>query len=162
MKVNKILFLIAGILRAVVAAFVGFVTLCIFALKTILKEMFLKSYDLIENIVKDLSASDPNYEYLLENTKEANIDFVINLLDKFCIIVLLWVAVVVALAVFSFLYYKKCKYSSVVVDWKSITFVVVSWLCPLSMLSAILTTVAVFYNKKTTINYNDTVEIKEN
>lgn len=160
MKVNRILFILAGIIKSVVAGFCALIVLLIFALKTVLKEVFLKSYEIIENLVKELS-TDSEYAYLLDNTKEQNIDFVIDILDKFCLAVFIWVLIVVAIAVFNFLYAKKCKYASHIVDWKSITLVVVSWLCPITIVSSVLTTIAVFYKKKNNLHSDDVIEIEE-
>ena len=127
-----------------------------------MKEIFMKSYEIIETIVKDLS-NDSEYAYLLENSKEQNIEFVLDILDKFCLLVFVWILIVVAIAVINFLYAKKCRMQCNLVDWKSITLVVVSWLCPFTWGSAILTTVAVFFKKRKTIHSDsDVVEIEEN
>ena len=162
MKVNRILFILSGVIRSVVAGFSALITLLMLGLRGVIKEMLATTYEIVDNLVKELSSTDASYAYLLENTNEQNVEFVLSIVDKFCVIVLIWIAVMVALAVFNFLYARKCKIERPLVDWKSITMVVVSWLCPFSWVSATLTTIGVFYKKKRKNTTGDIViEVEE-
>ena len=152
MKVNRILFIIAGILRSLVAGIVALFTFIIFAIRSLIKNMFLASPEMIDSLIKELVTIDTKYEYLSQNDIEQNVDFIIGIVDKLCLVALIWVLIVVALAVFSFICGKKCKSNMNIVNWQTITMVIVSWVCPLATISAILTTIAVFYKKKPKVN----------
>lgn len=145
MKAKKILFLIAGILKIVVSSVILLFSILFLCLGQIFRTVLKTSYSLVEQVVKELVATDAQYAYLESYTQDEAIEFVMKYVNIIAIMAILVGLVWLALGIINVLLYKRPQRLT---KKLGIVFVIFTWLLTFINISNILTTIAVFLREK--------------
>ena len=148
MKTKRILFLIAGIFNTIVGGGITFLGLLMLLLKRVFRTMLEESYEIVQNYINAMVAEDESYAYLTEYSKPEAIDYVMGIVNIFCIVVVLFGIINLACGILNLLLGKRDCTILNTKKYLGVLLVVFSWLLmPLNAFN-ILTTIAICIKKK--------------
>lgn len=143
---KKTLYIIAGIIKVSVGGFGLLLGLLLLLFKSVIQGMFEASPEMLEEMIKGLAETE-EYAYLLDSTKDEQLDFVFSVLSKFALVLILITIVWVVIAIFLFILAKRIGAD----DFQkkmSITLTVLSWVVSMFTISTILTTIATCLHRR--------------
>lgn len=143
MKINKIMFVIAGIINSIIGGIVFLLSFTILLMKSVVRTL-LTTGNACEVLVEEIVAGDESYKFLQSYTQDQVIDYVWGMVAKFMVVVLLIAIVIIAFAIINFIFSKKCNGALGRNKKIGTTLVVFSWVLMTLNIANIFTTLGVY------------------
>lgn len=148
MKTNRILLLIAGVFNVIIGGLGGVLGLSMLLLNKLIRQMFEASFEMVEQFIDTLIASDPSYEYLRDLDNAESLDFMMKSVKIIAVVFLLLGLLYVLFGIINLVVSKKFASGLGIAKGKKVTLTIFSWLLLWFNMANILTTIALFLKPK--------------
>lgn len=148
MKTRKVLYVLSGIFNCVIGGIGCFFGIMFFALSKIIKNMFKENNTLVDGFITGLASTSPDYEYLLDASREEMVGVVMKTVFILSAVLLILGLIWIAFGVFNCLLSSRHQLVFGKRPVLKVMFVVASWLLLTLNIANILTTIAVFIRNK--------------
>lgn len=153
MKKNRILSLIAGLFNIILGSLGTIFGFFMVLLGKLIRQMFESSYEIVEEYINTLVASDPSYEYLLDMNKDESIDFMMKSVKIIAVVFIVLGLLYLLFGILNVLVSKRFARNSDISRGKKIWLTIGSWLLLWFNVANILTTLALFLKPKNMTEY---------
>ncbi len=144
MKTRKVLYILSGVFNCVVGGLGCFFGLMFFVISKLIKNMFSESSELVDGFITELVATDKEYEYLLELSREEMVAFMMKIVYILGAVLIVLGLIWIAFGVFNCLLSNRHQLVFGKRPALKIVFVVASWLLLTFNIANITTTIAAF------------------
>lgn len=153
MKTNRILLLIAGVFNIIIGGLGCLLGLSMLLLNKFIRQMFEASFEIVEQFIDTLIASDSSYEYLRDLDNAESLDFVMKSVKIIAVVFLLLGLLYVLFGIINLVVSKKFASGVGIAKGKKVALTIFSWLLLWFNIANILTTIALFLRPKQKAEY---------
>ncbi len=138
---KKVLYLLSGLLKVIVAGFVFLIAALIVLLRGLFRTILNTDQTIVNQMIDGMAEASSEYAYLQAYTHTEKVDYVLGVTTRFGLVIGLIAAIWIAVAVLLFIHCKRISRDDTR-KTRSIVYTVISWVVSPLAISTILTTIA--------------------